>query len=397
MKKANFWTYDYSDDGNSDNQDADYFPRHEECWECEAFNIHKSSSHDNVQSDCDICQKYKLHKQRGLRTREQYQSRRCEDSYKENDALFLAADLQRVTKNVIIIPNQQILYVKMFYRLLCFHAWKPLKKLFSHHVLLLLMKDLFPWERKATFVHALLFGMRALHVDLKTISSQHSMPILFFKRDVKTIAIWLDNCSSQNKNWASISFFMDFVNSEKCAVEELNIKYFEPGHTFMATDSFLHQVELSLRKRNKVYEFDDFAGAVQAANSSKVEVQKLQIFYNFTNYTSKYKLQKLTSRFYTKDVVSFQLIKTHAKCFFYKTTFSDNFKKVNEIFNSKFTKALFTKRVRRTEFQSISQDRKTNLIDKLKSHIPPTRLKFWDELPVSASIGDNDDQQLLQL
>ncbi|KAF2905965.1 hypothetical protein ILUMI_00196 [Ignelater luminosus] len=65
--------------------------------------------------------------------------------------------------------------------------------------------------------------------------------------------------------------------------------------------------------------------------------------------------------------------------------------KVNGIFNSKFTKALFTKPVRRTEYRGISQDRKTNLRDKLKSYIPPTRLKFWEELPVSASIGDNDN------
>ncbi|KAF2891711.1 hypothetical protein ILUMI_14462, partial [Ignelater luminosus] len=63
-------------------------------------------------------------------------------------------------------------------------AWKPLRKLFSHPVLSLSMKVLFPWER--TFVHALLFGMRNSQIDLKTISS-HSMPILFLREASKLL------------------------------------------------------------------------------------------------------------------------------------------------------------------------------------------------------------------
>nr|CAI5862461.1 unnamed protein product [Callosobruchus analis] len=75
----------------------------------------------------------------------------------------------------------------------------------------------------------------------------------FFRvnRDIKHITIWLDNCSSQNKNWSLFSFFVYIVNSSEVALENLTIKFFESGHTFMAADSFHHQVELSLKRKRK--------------------------------------------------------------------------------------------------------------------------------------------------
>lgn len=215
------------------------------------------------------------------------------------------------------------------------------------------------------------------------------------KRDVKTMTIWLDNCSSQNKNWGLISFFMYIiVNCEECSIRELTIKYFEPGHTFMAADSFHHQVELSLKRRNKVYDFDDFAEVVQAANKSRVEVLKMTSFYSFTDYTSKYKLQKLSIKFYLKDVVSLQF-RRNSKSFFYKTDFSDNFQESKEIFNNKFLKGSFAKPEKRTGYRGISKDRKANLIEKLRSHIPPTRLIFWENLPVNASGCEEADDDLI--
>ena len=43
----------------------------------------------------------------------------------------------------------------------------------------------------------------------------------------------------------------------------------------MSADSFHHQVELSFKKKGKVYDFDDFVDAVQKAQKSKTEVKIL--------------------------------------------------------------------------------------------------------------------------
>lgn len=100
---------------------------------------------------------------------------------------------------------------------------------------------------------------------------------LLKNRDWRNVTIWLDNCAAQNKNWALFCFFMYVVNCSEVQVENLEIKYFQSGHTFMAADSFHHQVELSMKKKAKVYDFNDFKCAVQEANSSKVEVIEMQV------------------------------------------------------------------------------------------------------------------------
>lgn len=51
-------------------------------------------------------------------------------------------------------------------------------------------------------------------------------------RDDRHVILWLDNCSSQNKNWTLFSFSIHIINSEEVSLESLRVKYFEPGHTF---------------------------------------------------------------------------------------------------------------------------------------------------------------------
>lgn len=109
-------------------------------------------------------------------------------------------------------------------------------------------------------------------------------------RDYKKNVIWLDNCASQN--WTLISFLIYIMNSDEIALEKLKLKYFEPGHTFMSADSFHHQVEMSLKKKKKVYDFEDFKETVQSCNSGKVNIleQGKQNFFKFQDITSKHKL-----------------------------------------------------------------------------------------------------------
>ncbi|GBO39683.1 hypothetical protein AVEN_134105-1 [Araneus ventricosus] len=113
-------------------------------------------------------------------------------------------------------------------------------------------------------------------------------------RDVKHIFIWLDNFSAQNINWTLFTFLVHLVNHyPQISVDTIDIFYFEPGHTFMAVDSFHHQVELAMKHSGKVYDFQDFVQCVQQANSGKVGTKELDVrdLFAWKDYTLKQKLK----------------------------------------------------------------------------------------------------------
>ena len=60
---------------------------------------------------------------------------------------------------------------------------------------------------------------------------------------------WTDNCSGQSKNWFLYTLLVNDANRINDTVNESVIKYFEPGHTFMSTDSFHHKVEQGMKKK----------------------------------------------------------------------------------------------------------------------------------------------------
>lgn len=99
-----------------------------------------------------------------------------------------------------------------------------------------------------------------------------------------------------------MSFFVYIVNCAEINLKTLIVKYFEPGHTFMSADQFHHQVEKSLKRQNKVYDFNDFHQCVQKANSGNVSVieMKKEDFFEWIDCSSKSKLQKSTPRAYLR-------------------------------------------------------------------------------------------------
>lgn len=124
------------------------------------------------------------------------------------------------------------------------------------------------------------------------------------KRDVSKITIWLDNCAAQNKNWSFFSFLVYIVNSDEIIASEIEIKYFEPGHTFMAADSFHHNVELAMKRMKKIYDFHDFVQAVQnATRGTEVFSMKLENFFSWEDYSSQYKLSRMNPRPYLQNMV----------------------------------------------------------------------------------------------
>ena len=94
-----------------------------------------------------------------------------------------------------------------------------------------------------------------------------------FKRDHNRFTFWADNCSAQNKNWTLFTTFVQLVNDEKTNCEEITMKYFEPGHTWMAADSFHRSVEQEMKRRKTVYDFTDFEDTIRCAKGIPLLMQ----------------------------------------------------------------------------------------------------------------------------
>jgi len=257
---------------------------HEECELCESFNIHEHKS--QILPECDVCTIYTTHINKTKKARHLYK-KQADMGFDETN-IYLSIDLQKVIMLPRVDSFKKVIFTK---RIVAYHeSFVPLGK----------KSKLFPF---ACIWHE---GINARNKE-DLISTFYAF--LLSNRDANTVTIWLDNCSSQNKNWCLFSFLIYIVNSEKICANEINLNYFEPGHTFMSADHFHHQVELSLKHQKKTYDFDDFAIAIGNANKSKVVVKKMEHsdFFLWKDYKAQQKLTKSTNRILLKDVVSVQV------------------------------------------------------------------------------------------
>lgn len=227
---------------------------HEECELCESFNEHEHTK-ETLDADCGMCNLYISHIDRMTKSRKLY--REDADSKRTENDICYSADLEKV----IMLPRMEEFKIALF---------TPRIVLFNESFVPVGKKQA-ATKPFASIWHEGISGRKK--EDL--ISSFHAF--LLHNRDAEKITLWLDNCSAQNKNWALFSFFVYIVNSTEINTNEIDIKYFEPGHSFMSADSFHHQVELSMKRKGKLYDFNDFKAAVQKANSGNVDVNVMKI------------------------------------------------------------------------------------------------------------------------
>lgn len=74
----------------------------------------------------------------------------------------------------------------------------------------------------------------------------------------------------------------------------------------MAADSFHHQMEMSLKRSGKFYDFHDFEQSVMMANSGKVNTKTLGYgdLFNWVDFTSYHKLKNMgDARPYLNNIV----------------------------------------------------------------------------------------------
>lgn len=96
------------------------------------------------------------------------------------------------------------------------------------------------------------------------------------ERDVDRILYWCDNCSAQNKNWCLFTMLVTMVNSHLIKADDITVKFFEAGRTFMSADSVHHGVGVEVSMKNSsggnIYDYHDFVTAVEKSNGRKMTV-----------------------------------------------------------------------------------------------------------------------------
>lgn len=156
----------------------------------------------------------------------------------------------------------------------------------------------------------------------------------------------------------------------------------------MAADSFHHAVENSLKRKGKVYDFEDYVESVKSSYKGVNVVQMNEnLFYDWEDHTSQYKLKKTTPRPYLNSMaqVNFQ---RGERTILYTNTFRGSFISLNFLNHKSFKTGIVIPKCRGTS-RGISSVRKQTIISRLSAIFPPNRLTFWENLPITGE-GQTD-------
>lgn len=331
----------------------------EECELCESFQLHNIEHTPNsLNDDCQTCCTWNDHIKKAKDSRERYSLDK--EKIHDKNTLYVSVDLQKI----IMLPRLEM-YKKAIFtqRLIAYNeSFVPIGKITAER---------FPF---AVLWH-------------EAISARNQEDIIsafkaFFihNRDVKHFVLWLDNCSSQNKNWAIFSFLIYIINYQGISAETITIKYFEPGHTFMSADSFHHQVEESLKRLKKIYDFEDFVHAVEMCNKRRVNVKKmlLEDFQLWKNLSSISKVKKETPRVYISKLTEI-LVKRNEYELYFKVNSNDDWKKL-DFLQKKYISNMPDPSIK-PHPNGFERTKVENIMKNLGDIIPENRKQFWLELP----------------
>lgn len=175
------------------------------------------------------------------------------------------------------------------------------------------------------------------------------------------------------------------VNSDEIVCDEIIVRYFEPGHTFVAADSFHHRVQLSMQRMgNKLYDFEDFSGCENRNIQHRSSANGPQYhFFQWPDYSSQYKLSRVIPRPYLHDVVEviFTRGSTSVK---YKNDFCSNeYIELNFLTAALIQSGSLPKPKKRDRFTGITAEKRQNILKILGGCSKKNPLKFWENLPES--------------
>lgn len=208
--------------------------------------------------------------------------------------------------------------------------------------------------------------------------------VLSHYSDMESVTIWLDNCSSQNKNWNLFLHLILLINSSKILVKELILKFFESGHTFMSADSFHAAVEGRMKKSPPIT-FHDFEEVVATAKR-QVDVLTMDAKHFFApKFTvTPYMLSKCRPRPYIEQIRRVVIKKGNFMFVYSDTVQSEGelkscslFSKKNQKLVSEHSFDLETALSRQKEPVGITPERKKALLKAVLPLVEREKQKFW--------------------
>ena len=209
----------------------------EKCEFCTFYN----NKHKNcIISDCEICNSLEIHLKRYTSAKEVYQNL-SSNEYQ----LVYTADMQKSLYLPQIHCSQKCLFSQRIntYNLTFAHIHGATKT--NGHF--------------AVIWHDAIGGKKNFHLAtaywkfIERISEQHPL--------IEKLVLIMDNCSYQNKN-----FFLFATMVRACHIltfKKIELKYVEPGHSYMAADSINASISKYLKKHPNIFNFNDFEKAVQ--------------------------------------------------------------------------------------------------------------------------------------
>jgi len=333
----------------------------EECETCSKYDFHVKSC-DGNNLDCLICLQYSVHKETYQLARESYKID------KESGKKAFAVDLQKVGLLPRIPQFKTVIFTP---RLVTFNeTFAPLAQATSNNPnITVLWHEATSGRNAADLASAFWSFFTTLNC---------SDPII----------LWLDNCSAQNKNWILFSMLVRAVNHFN--FPSVTLKFFEPGHTFMAADSVHAGIEKEMKKQKVIFDFPDYISLVERSNSkgNKAIPMSHLDFKAFEDESSTKKL-KLSGRPKLAQLYIVEFRKRSQLMFYaldHKSKVLKHFDFLKKGLNSSLPQ-------QKEHPRGILQQKKAKICKNLLPLMPTKHHLFWRDLPENESSSDLLTQQ----
>ena len=199
-------------------------------------------------------------------------------------------------------------------------------------------------------------------------------------KDKHVSVVWHEGISgrgaAQNKNWTLYTALATLVNySGQHDFQDITLKYFEPGHTFMSADSVHAAVEKQMRRRPDgfVYDFADFVSVITEASRITVVPMLSSQIREWAGQQSQAKLKKVEIRL--DKMVSVQFRKGSRSLFYKISHDQDTYTEFDFLMKKAKLTLPQTKRD-----AGVDNTKKGDIIKKLCPLMPESRQLFWKNL-----------------
>lgn len=114
---------------------------------------------------------------------------------------------------------------------------------------------------------------------------------------IKTLYLFSDNCSAQNKNKTLFQYLSAVVNTPTFSIKSIIHRYPEPGHSFLPCDRCFGHIEKVRRQVERVFLPDEYEKMVSETNKKfKVVHVDQSMIFDFNSYLSPLAKKVITNK-----------------------------------------------------------------------------------------------------